>query len=109
MKLKRQLGTLEVFSIASGAMISSGLFILPSVIYKEAGPSIIIAYILAAIMIVPAMLSKIELATAMPRSGGTYFFVNKSFGPLFGTLSGFSSWFALSLKSAFALLGIGIF
>ncbi len=109
MKLKRQLGTLEVFSIASGAMISSGLFILPSVIYKEAGPSIIIAYILAAIMIVPAMLSKIELATAMPKSGGTYFFVNKSFGPLFGTLSGFSSWFALSLKSAFALLGIGIF
>ncbi len=108
-KLKKQLGTLEVFSIASGAMISSGLFILPSVIYKEAGPSIIISYILAAIIIVPAMLSKIELATAMPKSGGAYFFVNKSFGPLFGTLSGFSSWFALSLKSAFALIGIGIF
>lgn len=109
MKLKKQLGTLEVFSIASGAMISSGLFILPSVIYNIAGPSIIIGYILASIIVIPAMFSKIELATAMPKSGGTYFFVNKSFGPLFGTLSGLSSWFALSFKSAFALLGIGIF
>ena len=90
-------------------MISSGLFILPAIVYLMAGPSIIIAYILAAVLVVPAMLSKAELATAMPKSGGIYFFIQRSLGPLFGTFAGFASWFSLSLKSAFALVGIGIF
>ena len=51
-KLKRELGVLEVFAISSGAMISSGLFILPAVVYLKAGPSIILAYILAAFWLI---------------------------------------------------------
>jgi len=108
-QLKKELGTLAIFSIASGAMISSGLFILPALLYRTVGPSIILSYFIAAILVVPAMFSKAELATAMPKSGGTYFFIYRSFGPLFGTFAGFASWFSLSLKSSFALLGIGIF
>ncbi|MBN1798310.1 MAG: amino acid permease [Spirochaetales bacterium] len=107
--LKKALGVFSVFSIASGAMISSGLFILPGIVYAKAGPSIILGYFLASLLIIPAMFSKTELATAMPKSGGTYFFVHRSLGPLFGTFAGFASWFSLSLKSAFALVGIGIF
>jgi len=107
--LKKELGVLEVFSISAGAMISSGLFILPSVVYGLGGPSIILSYVLAAIIVTPAMLSKAELATAMPKSGGVYFFTHRSLGPLFGTFAGLASWFSLSLKSAFALIGIGIF
>lgn len=108
-KLKKELNAIDVFSVASGAMISSGLFVLPAIIYLIAGPSIILAYIFAAILIMPAMFSKAELATAMPKSGGTYFFIYRSLGPLFGTFAGLASWFSLSLKSAFALLGMGIF
>jgi len=107
--LKRGLGTLEVFSISSGSMISSGLFVLPAIVYLKSGPSIILSYILAAIIIIPAMFSKAELATAMPKSGGVYFFTHRSLGPLFGTFAGLASWFSLSMKSAFALVGIGIF
>ncbi len=108
-KMKRELGVVEVFCISSGAMISSGLFILPAVVYAKGGPSIIISYLLAAVLVIPAMLSKAELATAMPKSGGVYFFIQRSLGSLFGTFAGFASWFSLSLKSAFALVGIGIF
>lgn len=109
MHLKKELGVIEVFCIASGAMISSGLFILPAVVYKSAGPSIILAYLLAAVLVVPALFAKAELATAMPKSGGDYFFIYRSLGPLFGTFAGFATWFSLSMKSAFALVGIGIF
>ena len=109
MKLERKLGFLEVFSIATGAMISSGLFVLPAVVYLKAGPSILLSYLIAALLVIPAMLSKAELATAMPKSGGSYFFVHRSLGPLFGTFAGLASWISLSLKSAFALVGIGIF
>jgi len=55
------------------------------------------------------LLCKAELASAMPKAGGDYFFIDRSMGAAFGTLGGFASWFSLSLKTAFALFGIGAF
>ena len=109
MKLRKELNLLDVFSIASGAMISSGLFILPALAYAKTGPAVIFSYVLAGILVVPAMFSKAELATAMPKAGGDYFFIERSMGSHVGTVGGIASWFSLSFKSAFALLGIGIF
>ena len=108
-KLKRDLNLLDVFCIASGAMISSGLFVLPGLIYAKVGPSVILAYILAGVLVLPALFAKAELVTAMPRAGGDYFFIERSMGSTAGTIGGFASWFSLSLKSAFSLVGIGVF
>ncbi len=107
--LKKELGLLTVFSIAAGAMISSGLFILPGLAYFKSGPAVILAYLLAGILVIPSMFSKAELATAMPKSGGDYFFINRSMGAGFGTIAGISAWFSLAFKSAFALVGVGAF
>ncbi len=109
MKLKKELGALGIFSIASGAMISSGLFILPGLAFAQSGPAVIMAYLLAAIIIIPSMLAKAELATAMPKSGGTYFFIDRSLGPWAGMLAGLASWFSIGFKSALALAGMGAF
>jgi len=108
-QLKRQLGLLDVFAIASGAMISSGLFVLPAIAYAKAGPAVILSYLFASILVIPSVLSKAELATAMPKAGGTYFFVERSLGPLWGMFGGLAGWFSLALKSAFAIIGIAIF
>jgi len=107
--LKRELGLFEVFCIASGAMISSGLFILPALAYAKTGVSVIISYLIASLLIVPTLLSKAELATAMPKAGGDYFFIDRSMGPAVGTVGGIASWFSLAAKTAFALIGIGAF
>jgi amino acid transporter/mannitol/fructose-specific phosphotransferase system IIA component (Ntr-type) len=107
--LRRELGLLGIFCIASGAMISSGLFILPGLAYAKAGPAILISYVIASVLVIPAMLSKAELSTAMPKAGGTYFFIDRSMGPMMGTIGGFAAWFSLAFKSAFALVGIGVF
>ncbi|HUU23912.1 MAG TPA: hypothetical protein VM389_15360, partial [Phycisphaerae bacterium] len=45
--LRRELGLLGVFSIASGAMISSGLFVLPGLAHARAGPAVVVSYLLA--------------------------------------------------------------
>ena len=107
-QLRKQLGALDVFAVAAGAMISSGLFILPAIAYAKAGPAVIVSYLLASLLIIPSVLSKAELATAMPRAGGTYFYVERSFGPIFGLFSGLANWFSLALKSAFAVVGMAI-
>lgn len=106
---KKELKLLDVFAISSGAMISSGIFVLPGLVFAQTGPAMILAYLFAAILIFPTMLAKAELATAMPRSGGTYFFIECSMGPLGGIFGGFANWFSLSFKSAFALIGLGSF
>jgi len=66
-QLKKELGFLGVFCIASGAMISSGLFVLPGLIFAKIGPGMFLCYLIAAILVIPALFSKAELSTAMPR------------------------------------------
>ena len=107
-QLKKQLGSLDVFAVAAGAMISSGLFVLPAIAFTEAGPAVILSYLLASILMIPSVLSKAELSTAMPRAGGTYFFVERSLGPVWGLFGGFAGWFSLALKSAFAIVGMAV-
>ena len=106
MKLEKELTFLDVFCIATGAMISSGIFILPGLAFSQTGPSVFISYLLAGLLALIGILGIIELSTAMPKAGGDYFFINRTLGPLAGIISGFLGWLALSLKSAFAIFGI---
>ena len=107
-ELKKSLGLIHIFCITSGAMISSGLFVLPGIAYAKAGPAIIISYLLAGLLVLPGMLSLVEMATAMPRAGADCYGVIRSMGPGIGTVAGLLSWFALAMKSAFALIGLSL-
>ncbi len=107
--LRKELTLLDVFCIATGAMISSGLFILPGMAFARAGPAVILSYIIAGLFCIPTVLSMSELTTAMPKAGGDYFYIMRGFGPLLGTVAGFCAWFSLILKGAFALIGMGAY
>jgi len=104
-ELERDLGLPSVFAISIGAMIGSGIFILPALALGIAGPAVILAYALAGVLVVPAALSKSEMATAMPEAGGTYIYIERGMGPLLGTIAGVGTWFSLSFKGALALVG----
>ncbi len=107
--LRRSLGLYPTLMISIGAMIGSGIFVLPAIGFDEAGPSVVIAYLLAALVALPAALSKAELGTAMPESGGDYLYIERALGPLAGTIAGIGAWFSLAFKSAFALVGLGAY
>ncbi len=108
-KLKKELRLLDVFAISTGTTLSGGLFLLPGLAAEEAGAAVILSYILAAVPLIPAMFSMVELATAMPRAGGIYYFLDRTLGPLTGTIGGIGTWLALILKVAFALIGMGAY
>lgn len=108
-RLKKELGLFEVFAISTGAMFSSGFFLLPGLASQYTGPSVFVAYLVSGILILPAMFSMAEIATALPRSGGAYFFLDRSLGPLMGTIGGLGTYFALMFKTAFAIIGIGAY
>ena len=103
--LERDLGLPAVVAISIGAMVGSGIFILPALAVKEAGAGVILAYLFAGVLVLPAAVSKAEMATAMPEAGGTYVYIERSMGPLLGTIAGVGTWFSLSFKGALALVG----
>jgi amino acid transporter/Trk K+ transport system NAD-binding subunit len=108
-RLKKELSLFHVYAIATGTTLSAGFFLLPGLAALEAGPALPLAYLIAVIPLVPAMLSIIELATAIPRAGGVYYFLDRTLGPMVGTIGGIGTWSALVLKVAFALIGMGAY
>ena len=107
--LGRDLGLYAVFTISVGAMIGSGIFVLPGLATAIAGPAVALAYLLAGLVVLPSAFSKAEMATAMPQAGGTYLFIDRALGPGAGTVAGLGAWFSLVFKSAFALVGLGAY
>ena len=108
-RLKRELGLFDVYVIATGATLSSGFFLLPGLAAAQAGGAIPLAYLVAGVLLLPGILSMAELSTAMPRAGGIYYFLDRSMGQQVGSIGGFGTWTTLTLKSAFALVGLGAY
>ncbi len=107
-KLQRTLSLPGAIAVSVGGMLS-GIFVLPGLAVGITGSSVWLAFLVAALCILPAVLSKSELATAMPKSGGTYVYIERAFGPLFGTIAGIGLWLSLLLKSAFSLVGLSFY
>lgn len=108
-RLKKELTLFNVYALATGATLSSGFFLLPGLAAAQAGPAVVLSYMIAAIHLIPGVFSMAELSTAMPRAGGVYYFLDRSMGPYWGTIGGLGTWFALTLKTAFALIGMGAY
>ncbi|MBN1646671.1 MAG: amino acid permease [Spirochaetales bacterium] len=105
-KNSKKLGWIALFSLASGTMISSGIFILPGLAYARTGPLVFVAYLAASAAAFLSSLAIVELSTALPKAGGDYYFITRSLGPAIGTIMGLLSWLALMLKTAFAIYGL---
>ncbi len=103
---EKKIGSAALFALASGTMISSGIFILPGLAFAKIGPVVFLCYLLAGGVAFLSSLSLIELATAMPKAGGDYFYITRTLGPGVGTVMGLLSWLALMLKTAFAVFGL---
>ena len=106
--LERKISLTAVIAISVAGMLS-GIFVLPGIASAITGSSVWLAFLIAAICILPAVLSKSELATSMPKSGGAYIYIERAFGPIFGTISGLGLWISLLLKSSFSLIGFGAY
>jgi amino acid transporter/nucleotide-binding universal stress UspA family protein len=105
--LSRDLGLFSVFTVTTGTMIGAGIFILPGPAVEAAGPAAALSFGAAGLIALVATMCAVELATAMPKAGGSYYFTSRAMGPLVGTVVGFGTWLSLIFKGSFALVGLG--
>jgi APA family basic amino acid/polyamine antiporter len=106
--LSRTIGLAGVVIISLSAMLP-GIFVTPTFAADIMGSGIWLAYLLAASVVLPGALSKSELASGMPSSGGSYIYLERTYGPLIGTISGLGLWASFLLKSGFSLIGFSAY
>ncbi len=106
--LKRSVGLAGVVIISLSAMLP-GIFVTPTFAAEIMGAGIWLAFIVAAAVVLPAAISKAELSSGMPSSGGSYVYLERTYGPLVGTISGLGLWASFLLKSGFALIGFSAY
>ncbi|ELZ94693.1 cationic amino acid transporter [Haloferax sulfurifontis ATCC BAA-897] len=106
-ELAKDLGPLAALTIGIGTMIGAGIFVLPGAAVQEAGPLSAAAFVLGGVIALLTAASASELGTAMPKSGGAYYYINHALGPLFGSVAGWGNWMGLAFASAFYMTGFG--
>lgn len=106
-ELDRTIGLVGATTIGTGIMIGAGIFVFPGLAAGEAGPAASVSFLIGGVIALLVALPASELATAMPKSGGGYYFVSRGLGALPGAIVGVGLVFGLVFASAFYLVGFG--
>lgn len=106
-ELAKDLGLFSALAIGIGTMVGAGIFILPGEAAQEAGPIVVLSFVIGGMIALVNAFSVSELGTAMPKAGGAYYYINRALGPLFGSISGVGDWIGLAFASAFYCIGFG--
>jgi len=102
--LLRSLGPVQLTLFGVGSTIGTGIFVLTSQAAQEAGPGMIVSFILAAIVCGIATLCYAELAAMAPISGAAYVYVYASFGEFWAWIVGW----ALVLEYAISASAVAV-
>ncbi len=78
--LSRHLGKLELLSLGIGGVIGAGIFVLSGIAAKEAGPAVIVSFLLAGIACAFSALCYSELAALIPAAGSAYSYAYATLG-----------------------------
>jgi amino acid transporter len=105
--LLRELGLKEAVAIGLGTMIGAGIFVLPGIAVERAGQAAAFSYLLAGLICLPVAMIISELATGMPKAGGSYTFISGALGPLAGSVVGPANWLGLTFANGFYLIATG--
>lgn len=80
--LKRSIGTFQLTLFGVGATVGTGIFFVLSAAVPEAGPAVIVSFIIAGIAAGLSAICYAEMASAVPVSGSTYSYAYTTMGEL---------------------------
>ncbi|WP_411969008.1 APC family permease [Haloferax sp. YSSS75] len=104
-ELERTIDLRGGLAIGVGTMVGAGIFVFPGLAAGNAGPAAAVSFTIGAVIALLVALPTSELATAMPKSGGAYYFISRGMGAPFGAVVGIGLWLGLVFASAFYLVG----
>lgn len=107
--LQRGLNTRHIRFLALGSAIGTGLFYGSATAIKMAGPSVLLAYIVAGIAIYIVMRALGEMAVQNPVSGSFSHYASQYIGPLAGFTTGWTYVFEMIIVALADVTAFGIY
>ena len=106
-KLRRDLGLLEIVMIGLGPTIGTTIFLLVGPGFGITGPSLVLAFGLNFFVTLLTAMAYMELGSAFPETGGGYLWVRRSMRDPWGFLGGWLAWFGHMGVASFYIFGFG--
>src|SRR3954447_4371956 len=103
--LTRAVGLLDLTALGIGAIIGTGIFVILGEVVGDAGPAIILSFVLAGVTCVFSALSYAELASTIPVSGSAYTYGYATMGELIAWIIGWD--LILEYSVAVAAIAVG--
>lgn len=104
--LKRALGAVNLTLLGIGAIIGTGIFVLTgTVAAQNAGPAVVLSFVLAGIASVFAALCYAEFASLVPMAGSAYTYGYATLGELFAWIIGWDLILEYALGSVTVAIG----
>ena len=107
--LQRSLTSGQLAMIAIGGAIGTGLFLGSAFAIRLAGPSVLVSYVIAAVIALLLMGCLAEMTVAHPISGSFGAFAGHYLGPLAGFLVRYSYWSAIVLAVGTEVTAIAVY
>ncbi|WCI08021.1 amino acid permease [Arthrobacter sp. OVS8] len=100
------LGLFRATGIYVGAILGSGILVLPAIAAKEAGPASLLAWTLLLVFCTPVAFSFAEMSRQQPDAGGIAHFVTRAYGRRASAVAGYLFYFAIPFGApATAVIG----
>jgi APA family basic amino acid/polyamine antiporter len=104
--LKREVGLWGAVLMGLGSILGTGVFVSIAIATDAAGPAVVAAIAVAAVVAIFNGLSSAQLAAAHPVSGGTYEYGYRLLNPWLGFTAGWTFLWAKSASAATAALAV---
>ncbi len=91
-ELKKDLGLVHVVMLCTGAIMGTGIFVIPGIAGGLLGPGSMILWVVVGLLTIPISLCFIELSSSYSVTGGPYVFVREAMGNFWGFITGWTAW-----------------
>ncbi len=105
--LKRSMGLGHLTALSIGASLGTGIFVILGEATPDAGPAVILAFVLAAVTALFSALSYAEMAGTIPVSGSSYSYAYATIGEFFAWICGWCLLLEYGVSIAAVAVGWG--
>jgi len=105
--INERIGLFSAVALLVGTALGMSIFVVPTQMAAEAGPSITLAILVSVVPMVLGVLLLLQLGSAIPVAGGVYVYGSRLVGPVWGLVSVVLPVFAVWAYLLFAALGFG--
>ncbi len=105
--LKRSMGVVSLTMFSVGSIVGTGIFVILGVAVPEAGPAVILSFVLAGITCTFSALSYAEMASTLPISGSSYSYTYATMGELVAWVCGWCLMLEYGVSVAAVAVGWG--